>query len=224
MPSMQQVKRDLRLASAQERWRWGVVRGMTALAVVTALAVATVGVVACSSSAQPPVSSSATSAQPPGDVGPAGDIPDNQAFVTFTAPDHSFSVKVPEGWSKIDTRGVVEFTDKLNSITIGSRPSVVAPTPDSVKAQVVPSIAASTTGFRPGDVSLVDRHAGQAILLTYGSDSPPNPVTGKVVVQSVQRYVFYRAGVEVAITLSAPAGADNVDPWRTVTDSFAWLP
>ena len=49
-------------------------------------------------------------------------------------------------------------------------------------------------------------------------------MTGKVVVQSVQRYVFYRAGVEVAITLSAPAGADNVDPWRTVTDSFAWLP
>jgi hypothetical protein len=25
------------------------------------------------------------------------------------------------------------------------------------------------------------------------------------------------------VTLSGPAGADNVDPWRTVTDSFRWL-
>jgi hypothetical protein len=26
----------------------------------------------------------------------------------------------------------------------------------------------------------------------------------------------------VTLTLSAPVGSDNVDPWRTVTDSFRW--
>jgi hypothetical protein len=59
-------------------------------------------------------------------------------------------------------------------------------------------------------------------LITYRDDSPQNPVTGKVAVEDVQRYEFYRSGTEVALTLSAPVGSDNVDPWRKITDSFAW--
>jgi len=30
------------------------------------------------------------------------------------------------------------------------------------------------------------------------------------------------SGTEVVLTLAGPKGADNVDPWRTVTDSLAW--
>jgi hypothetical protein len=41
-------------------------------------------------------------------------------------------------------------------------------------------------------------------------------------VEAVERYEFWRAGHEVVLTLSAPVGSDNVDPWRKVTDSFAW--
>ncbi len=37
-----------------------------------------------------------------------------------------------------------------------------------------------------------------------------------------ERYVFYRQGHKVDLTLSGPVNADNVDPWRTVSDSFAW--
>jgi hypothetical protein len=33
-----------------------------------------------------------------------------------------------------------------------------------------------------------------------------------------------RAAGQVVVTLAGPAGADNVDPWRTVTDSFRWRP
>jgi hypothetical protein len=40
---------------------------------------------------------------------------------------------------------------------------------------------------------------------------------------SVERYEFYQNGVEGIVTVSGPAGADNVDPWRTVTGSFRWL-
>jgi hypothetical protein len=29
-------------------------------------------------------------------------------------------------------------------------------------------------------------------------------------------------GREVVLTLSGPKGADNVDPWRIVTDSLRW--
>ena len=75
-----------------------------------------------------------------------------------------------------------------------------------------------------GKVSQVSRSAGPAILVTYRADSPPDPVTAKVVHQDVERYVFWRSGSEVVITLSSSQGSDNVDPWRKVTDSFRWTP
>jgi hypothetical protein len=68
----------------------------------------------------------------------------------------------------------------------------------------------------------VTRKAGPAVLVTYQADSPPDPVTGKVVRDDVERYEFWRNGTEVALTLAGSAGSDNVDPWKIVTDSFAW--
>ena len=64
--------------------------------------------------------------------------------------------------------------------------------------------------------------AGSAVLITYQADSAPNEVTGKVVADAVERYEFWDNGTTVVLTLSGPVGADNVDPWRTVTDSFRW--
>jgi hypothetical protein len=60
------------------------------------------------------------------------------------------------------------------------------------------------------------------LVVTYEARSPADPVTGKSVVLDVERYEYWRSGTQVTITLSAPHGADNVDPWRTITDSFAW--
>jgi hypothetical protein len=73
------------------------------------------------------------------------------------------------------------------------------------------------------DVTTVNRKAGPAVLIRYSANSPIDPVTGKSVVDSVERYEFWRNGQEVILTLAGPQGADNVDPWRTVTDSFRWL-
>ncbi len=52
--------------------------------------------------------------------------------------------------------------------------------------------------------------------------SAPNPVTGKSVTNDVERYEFWHAGKLVTLTLAAPQGSDNVDPWKLVTDSFTW--
>jgi hypothetical protein len=52
------------------------------------------------------------------EVSPAGDIPDNQAFVAFTPSGGGFSVKVPEGWSRTTTAGATTFTDKLNAVRV----------------------------------------------------------------------------------------------------------
>jgi hypothetical protein len=86
----------------------------------------------------------------------------------------------------------------------------------------LPAIRAAARGFSNPGVRTVRRAAGAAILITYRADSQPNAVTGKVAVNAVERYEFYRAGTEVALILAAPVGSDNVDPWRKVTDSFAW--
>jgi len=59
-------------------------------------------------------------------------------------------------------------------------------------------------------------------LATYEIGSPPNPVTGKKALLAVERYVFFHNGIDVILTLSGAKGADNVDPWRVVSDSITW--
>ena len=53
--------------------------------------------------------------------------------------------------------------------------------------------------------------------------SANSAVTSKARQNAVERYVFFHGGRRVTLTLSGPKGADNVDPWRTVTNSFRWL-
>jgi hypothetical protein len=158
----------------------------------------------------------------PAEVNPAGDIPDDQVFVAYSPPGGSFTVKVPEGWGRTSSGGAITFTDKLNSITLESVRAAAAPTVASVRARELPAVAQAGRNYQPGQVSLVRRAAGPAVLATYRADSVPDPVTGKVVRDAVERYEFWRGGTEARLTLSGPVGADNVDPWRTVTDSFRW--
>ena len=153
---------------------------------------------------------------------PPGDIPDNQAFVAYAAANHAFSLQVPEGWAMTSDGRAVLFTDKYNSIRIESHPAAKQLSVDSARATEVPAIKAASPGYTPGDVHAVQRKSGHAVLITYRADSAPNPVTGKVAILAVERYEFWRSGTEVALTLSGAVGADNVDPWRKVTDSFKW--
>jgi hypothetical protein len=60
------------------------------------------------------------------------------------------------------------------------------------------------------------------VLIVYTSNSDPNAVTDKQIRLENNRYLFYRAGHEAALTLSAPAGADNVDQWQLMANSFRW--
>jgi len=158
------------------------------------------------------------------ELNPPGDIPDNQAYVAYRPAAGGYVVSVPEGWSRSTTANGAAFTDKLNSIRIEERSASAAPTVASVTASDVAALARSASTFTLGKVSLVTRKAGPAVLTTYQVDSAVNPVTGKVVRDAVERYTFWKNGRAVTLTLSAPQGSDNVDPWRIVTNSFAWKP
>lgn len=152
----------------------------------------------------------------------AGDIPDTQPFTDYSPPDNLYTVRGPEGWARKDSTGRVNLTDKLNAIDILATTAPSAPTVDSATSDDVPGLASTVACFKLAKVSTVARKAGTAILITYSAESAPDPVTGKVVRDDVERYQFWKSGKEVIITLSAPAGSDNVDPWKTVTDSFTW--
>lgn len=163
-----------------------------------------------------PPSPAATESNPP------GDIPDNQAFVTFSPQAGGFSVKVPEGWAR-STAGVsTSFTDKLNRIQVQVTTTATPVTAQTVDSRLVPSLRQHVPRFAMGKVSEVSRAAGRVVLVTYQGDSSPDPVTGKVVRDAFELYLFHQGSRELALTLSGPANADNVDPWKIVSDSVRW--
>lgn len=156
------------------------------------------------------------------EVNPAGDIPDNQAYVAFRPPGASFSVKVPEGWSQTAAGGAVTFTDKLNSIRLEQQAATAPLTVSAARGAELPRLARSVAGYRPGTVTAVSRPAGPAVRITYLATSKPDPVTGRTTTDAVERYVFFHQGRRVILTLSGPKGADNVDPWKLVSSSVRW--
>ncbi|MDQ1395086.1 MAG: hypothetical protein QOG64_345 [Acidimicrobiaceae bacterium] len=156
------------------------------------------------------------------DAAPPGDIPDNQAFVAYRSTTGGFALKVPEGWARSETQGGVTFTDKLNAIDVRTTAAPAAPTTASVQSGEVADLARTYRCFEPGQVTSEARRAGPAIRVTFRADSPADPVTAKVIRDDIERYEFWRNGTQATITLSSPVGSDNVDPWRTVTDSFSW--
>jgi hypothetical protein len=204
-------------------------------AVPFATIVITAGVLLAACGSSPSTSSGATNAPsvaastaPAGAVDPnapevvePGDIPDDQVFVPYTWSDSSFTVDVPEGWARTTNGDAVTFTDKYNSITIASSAAPAPATVDSVTASGLADVSGDPT-FTLVDVQPVTRKAGDGIVARYEIGSAPNSVTGKKAQLAVERYVFDHNGQQVVLTLSGAKGADNVDPWKIVSDSLTW--
>jgi len=187
-----------------------------ALCAVVAAIAAPIAIAGCGSSG------TTTSVDPnAAEVSPPGDIPDNQAFVPYSPPGAGYSVTVPEGWPRSTQGNSVTFSDKLNSIQLDSGSASAAPTVADGKAELQ-KLSSSVSGFSPGQVTTVQRKSGPALLVTYKGDGPPDPVTGKTITDAFERYEFFQAGKLGIVTVSGPDGADNVDPWMIVTDSFKW--
>jgi hypothetical protein len=167
-------------------------------------------------------SSAGSSSSSPAENSPPGDIPDNQAYVPYAPPGAGYRVKVPEGWARTSAGGAVMFTDKLNSIRMESVPAKAAPTVATARRVLVPKLQQAVHGFALRSVASVQRKGGTAIRIAYGAAAPASAVTNRARRDDVERYVFFHRGRDVVLTLSGPKGADNVDPWRLVTDSLRW--
>jgi hypothetical protein len=152
---------------------------------------------------------------------PPGDIPDNQVFVTYRSP-LGFSLKTPEGWARREEAGAVIFSDKYNEVRVEVAPRAAAPTPASLKQEEVAALEKQPNAVRVDSLKEVKLPAGPAIVVHYHANSAPNPVTSKAIRLENARYYFWRAGKLATLTLSAPAGADNLDQWNLMARSFAW--
>jgi hypothetical protein len=153
---------------------------------------------------------------------PPGDIPDTTAYVAYAVPGAGYSVSIPEGWSRTSAGGVVLFTDKLNAVRISAAAAHGPVTVASVRQSLLPKLASSVKGYKLESVGSVTRKAGRAIRTVYLGYSPRDPVTNKFGVLAFERYDFARKGRVVTLLLSSPLGSDNVDPWRTVTNSLVF--
>lgn len=196
---------------------------MRSLAPWTPTALAVVALVAPGCGGSSSSGSAAKPVDPNGpEVSPPGDIPDNQAFVAYSPAGGGFTVKVPEGWARTATASGVTFTDKLNAVTVNKPVAGAAPSTARATSTDIPRLAKTVKGFAAPHASIVTRTAGPVLRITYLADSAADPVTGRTHRNAVERFVFYRSGRRAVLTLGGPTGADNVDPWKIVSDSFRW--
>jgi hypothetical protein len=155
------------------------------------------------------------------ETNPPGDIPDTQVFVTFSSKS-GFSMKVPEGWARTETKDGVSFIDKLDGVVITETTESVVPTLASLKKGFIPYLEKQSRAFKLVKVEPVKLPAGAAFRITFSSNSDPNAVTNKQVRLENAIYIFHAGGKTVSMQLYAPYGADNADQWNLMSRSFKW--
>ena len=155
------------------------------------------------------------------EINPPGDIPDDQVFITYKSPQ-GFSMKVPEGWARSDTATGAAFADKYGRIDMAKTAVKTVPIEASVKSGEVAALKADGHAVDVKTVRTMKLPAGKTVAVDYLSNSDVNPVTGRKIRLENRRLYFVHSGKEVALTLSAPAGADNVDQWEMMAESFRW--
>jgi hypothetical protein len=177
-----------------------------------------------SSSAGPssqPTSPSVTSqAAVPVESNPPGDIPDNLAFVPYSNPAGRYRFAHPEGWAEIMHGASVRFSDKLNGVTASVVAARQAPTIASAKHDDVPRLRSSVPAFELRSVSSVTLPGGPAVLIVFRRNSDPDAVTGRQYRDEVREFLLWHSGREIRFDLFGPVGADNVDAYRTMSNSL----
>jgi hypothetical protein len=181
-------------------------------------------VAGCSSSAAPaPTGTAASPTEQPlaPETSPAGDIPDNQVFVAYASPTGGYQLQVPEGWARTDQGSDVRFVSKLDGVQVAVTNASSVPTAATLQANpaLVQGFGRAVQVIKVQDVQLP---AGPAVLVDFASNSDPDPVTAKQVRLENNTYLIAKNGKLATLTLWAPQGADNVDQWQQMAQSFTW--
>jgi hypothetical protein len=161
------------------------------------------------------------------EVNPPGDIPDSQAFITFKNSTGGYQLEVPEGWARTagppEYSSDINFVNKYDGVSVHVLPATAAPTVASARANEVKQIESHYRAVKIIGVVEGSLPSGKVIAIKYTSNSDASPVTNKKVRLDNVSYIFYRNGKEAVLTMWAPQGADNVDQWNRMANSFRWL-
>lgn len=169
-------------------------------------------------------SSSASAAESvapvPVESNPPGDIPDNLAFVKYTNKPGGYAFTHPEGWAQTGSGSRVRFTDKLNGVTVDSLLATQAPTVASARSTEVSRLQSTVPAFQLRDLSAITLPSGSGLHIVFRRNSDPNTVTGKVYRDEVEEFLIFSSHRLVRMDLYGPVGADNVDAYRTMSQSL----
>jgi hypothetical protein len=150
----------------------------------------------------------------------AGDIPDNQVFLTYRNTSESYSIQYPEGWAQRGAPARVTFRDKNNLVRIevlkGARVTVAGV---SAEMRLLRQQTSSLQFARPTRFAVNGR---PVVKVVYTTVSAPNLVTGKRVTLVVDRYYVPGPSKHAVVDLGTPKGVDNVDAYKLMIESFRW--
>jgi len=150
----------------------------------------------------------------------SGDVPDNAVFLTDHQATLHFSIQYVEGWQVTTQPDGVVIHDKDSSETVK-----LVDLPSDVGAWIsstdVPSLMGQA-GFKLIKQDRVKVGGATDDRLVYHILSPADPVTGKQVPSTVDRYYVPGSTKLAIVSLSTPDGVDNVDAFRQMIESFRW--
>jgi hypothetical protein len=149
-----------------------------------------------------------------------GDIPDNQVFLTYDNRAAGYSIRYPEGWARRGSASDVTFQDRANVIRV-----LVAkgapPTPAAADAGLA-KLKRSDPSVNGGAAQVLTIGGVPVVKLTYTRLSAPDPVTGKRLPLTIDRYEYAHGGKVAIVDLGTPKGVDNVDAYRMISETFRW--
>ena len=153
---------------------------------------------------------------------PPGDIPDTQVFVKYFNSTGGYELSAPEGWARTENGTDVAFIDKFDGVQVAVIDSSKPLTVDAIKNKQAVDLEKSGRAVKIMSVLAKKTKTESVVWVNYESNSEPDAVTGKQVRLEDQCYYFYKNGKLAALTMWAPLGADNVDQWKLMSDSFRW--
>ncbi|MHB8233024.1 MAG: hypothetical protein ACYDHT_00055 [Solirubrobacteraceae bacterium] len=175
-----------------------------------------------STSATSTAGPTAAASSPPGEAQSAatGDIPDNQTFLSFNDAPAGYTIRYPEGWARQGSGADVTFHNRANAIrvVVATGPS---PTPSGAAAAVL-ALRRSDPTIHVQGPQRQTLGSTSVVKVSYTRLSAADPVTGKRLPITVDRYEYAHAGKVATLDLTTPKGVDNVDAYRMISRSFRW--
>jgi hypothetical protein len=153
---------------------------------------------------------------------PPGDIPDNQVFVKYTSSQGGYEIEFPEGWARMATGSNVIFADKFDGLSVTITNATSPPNAESIRNNQAAFLRKTGRAVRIKGIKSIRLSNGPALLMVYQSNSEPDPVVNKQVRLENSSYFYYKSGKLAELRLWAPLGADNVDQWNRISNSFRW--